>query len=43
MLTGRIVDALAEKKGVEILVRLILLSLGLLNKVDPDNEGGGMI
>jgi len=29
VLTGRIVDALAERKGVGILVRLILLSLGV--------------
>ena len=26
-----------------IMMLLILLSLGLLNKVDPDNEGGGMV
>ena len=26
-----------------LLVLSMLLSLGLLNKVDPDNEGGGMI
>ena len=29
ILTGRIVDALAEKQGVDILVKLILLSLGV--------------
>ncbi|MBR4442241.1 MAG: ABC transporter ATP-binding protein [Clostridia bacterium] len=29
VLTGRIVDALAEKKGLDILVKLILLSLGV--------------
>ena len=29
VLTGRIVDALAEKQGVDILVKLILLSLGV--------------
>ena len=26
-----------------VMMILILLSLGLLNKVDPDNEGGGMV
>ena len=29
VLTGRIVDALAEKQGVDILIKLILLSLGV--------------
>ena len=29
VLTGRIVDALAERKGISILVRLVLLSLGV--------------
>ena len=43
VLTGKIVDALAEKQGVAVLVKLILLSLGLLRKVDPEGEGGGMV
>ncbi len=39
VLTGRIVDALAEKQGVDILIRLILLSLGGDHWQQPDRRG----